>query len=178
MTREPGGGILLLCYGNPGRLDDGLGPAFGGAMEQLAPPGVDVETDYQLTVEDIKTAADHNVVIFVDAAVTGDSPFFFKSVHPRTALSFSSHSLEPEQVLGLAGQLFGRSPAGYALGIRGYEFNDFGEKLSPAAQANLEAALQFLLTVLEHGDFARASAVLTPGGGGHGAGNGDYDARW
>jgi hydrogenase maturation protease len=158
MKNEPASGILLLCYGNPARLDDGLGPAFGEAIERSAPPGVDVELDYQLTVEDIRTAADHRAVIFVDAAVTGESPFFFKPVRPQAALSFSSHSLEPEQVLALAEQIFGRKPEGYALGIRGYQFNDFGEQLTPAAQANLEAALQFMLTVLERGDFAQASA--------------------
>jgi hydrogenase maturation protease len=156
----PSGKILLLCYGNPGRLDDGLGPAFGEAIAMVAPPGVDVEVNYQLTVEDVKAAADHEVVIFVDAAVTGVDPFFLKPVSPKSTVSFSSHSLEPEHVLALAGQLFGHAPAGYALGIRGYEFSEFGEQLSPAAQANLEATLQFMLPLLRQGSFAEASAAL------------------
>ena len=160
MTVAVEGGTLLLCYGNPARLDDGLGPAFGAEIEKAALPGVTVDTDYQLTVEDAKTAADHRVVIFVDAAVTGEAPFFFRPVLPRAALSFSSHSLEPEHVLALAGELFGRHPEGYALGIRGYRFNDFGEQLTPEACANLELALKFLLSVLPQGDFARASAAL------------------
>jgi hydrogenase maturation protease len=153
-------GILLLCYGNPARLDDGLGPAFGAAMETAAPGGVTVETNYQLTVEDAEAAADHRVVIFVDAAVAGADPFFFAPVRPRAALNFSSHSLEPGNILALAEQLFARRPEGYALGIRGYEFNEFGEHLSPAAQANMASALRFLLRVLKRGDFAQAAAAM------------------
>jgi hydrogenase maturation protease len=167
------GGILLLCYGNPARLDDGLGPAFGAAVEQEALSGVTVETDYQLTVEDAKAAADHRVVLFVDAAVDGEGPFFFRPVCPHASLSFSSHSLEPEHVLALAEQLFGRHPEGYALGIRGYQFNDFGEQLTPAARINLELALQFLLRMLERGDFAQSSAALACDTGRRAAGNGD-----
>ena len=173
MTANPGGGILLLCYGNPARLDDGLGPAFGEAIEKIAPPGVTVEADYQLTVENAHAAAGYRTVVFVDAAVAGDSAFFFRPVSPGAMQSFSSHSLEPEHVLALAEELFGRKPEGYALGIRGYEFNDFGEQLSPAARVNLEAALQFILPVLGHGDFAQASAATTVCPGGRAAKDGD-----
>ncbi len=167
------GGVLLLCYGNPARLDDGLGPAFGAAVEKLALPGVAVDTDYQLAVEDATTAAGHHTVIFVDAAVAGEEPFFFRPVRPQTALSFSSHSLEPGQVLALAQDLFGRAPKGYALGIRGYAFNDFGEQISPAAQVNLEAALQFLVRALERGDLSSAFMESRSGGSDRDAGNGD-----
>ena len=44
--------VLLIGYGNPGRLDDGLGPALAAAVEKLAIPGVTVDADYQLNVED------------------------------------------------------------------------------------------------------------------------------
>ena len=43
--------ILLLGYGNPGRCDDGLGPAFAARIEARGLPGLDVFTDYQLTVD-------------------------------------------------------------------------------------------------------------------------------
>ena len=48
---QPTGHILLLGYGNPGRLDDGLGAAFCGEIEKMDLPGVNIEADYQLTVE-------------------------------------------------------------------------------------------------------------------------------
>ena len=152
--------VLLLCYGNPGRLDDGLGPAFGDVLERESLPGVTVDVDYQLTVEDAALAAEHDAVVFVDAAVRGREPFFFRPVEPVPGLGFSSHGAEPEAILALAEQLTGRVPEGYALGIRGYQFNEFGESLSPGALDNLAAALQFLLPVLKNRAFREAAAAL------------------
>lgn len=153
------GTVLVIGYGNPGRLDDGLGPALAQSLQALALPGVRVEANYQLAVEDAATAAAHAVVIFADAAVCGPEPFTFRPVVPHLELSFSSHSLSPEGVLALAEQLFGTAPEGYVLALRGYEFNEFGEYLSPGAQANLAAALQFMLTVLPPRSFASAAAA-------------------
>ena len=152
--------VLLLCYGNPGRLDDGLGPAIGDVLEREGLPGVTVDIDYQLTVEDAALAAEHDTVVFVDAAVRGREPFFFHSIEPVLGLGFSSHGVEPEAVLALAGELTGRVPEGYALGIRGYQFNEFGETLSSGALDNLAAALQFLLPVLKNRTFREAAAAL------------------
>ena len=51
-------------------------------------------------------------------------------------------------MIGLAHKLFDSDCVGYELGIRGYLFNEFGEYLSPAAEQNLEAALEFTKTYL------------------------------
>ena len=42
---------LVIGYGNPGRRDDGLGPSFADILAAEGIPGVDVDSDYQLTVE-------------------------------------------------------------------------------------------------------------------------------
>ena len=141
--------VLVLCYGNPGRLDDGLGPALGAELEQAdLPENVTVDIDYQLTVEDAAEAAAHDVVIFADAAVAGPEPFAFGPLAPGDPESFSTHAVTAEAVLALAGKLFGKIPDGYALAIRGYEFNEFGERLSERASENLERAREFLLQML------------------------------
>ena len=145
--------VLLIGYGNPGRLDDGLGPALATEVEQLDLPGVTVDSDYQLTVEDAAAIAQHDAVIFADAAVSGPEPFYFERVEPKPALSFSSHSVEPPAVLALAEELFGSSAPGYCLGIRGYEFNEYQERLSERARANLAAAAEFIESVLRTGNF-------------------------
>jgi hydrogenase maturation protease len=145
--------VLVLGYGNPGRLDDGLGPALAGALEDENLPDVTVDSDYQLTVEDADSAARHDVVIFADAAVGGSEPFYFRRIQPLQELGFTSHSVEPAGVLALAGKLFNATPSGFALGIRGYRFNEFGEELSPRARANLSAALEFLRQALRTGRF-------------------------
>ena len=38
---------LILGWGNPGRVDDGLGPAFIEALAKLAPPGIVLDSDLQ-----------------------------------------------------------------------------------------------------------------------------------
>jgi len=66
--------VLVIGYGNPGRRDDGLGPALAERLQELRLPGVDVDADYQLTVEDAAAAAEHDVVVFADAAQAGPEP--------------------------------------------------------------------------------------------------------
>jgi hydrogenase maturation protease len=153
---ENGVKILLIGYGNPGRLDDGLGPALAEAVDKLAIPGVTVDADYQLTPEDAAEIARHDVVIFADADVGGPEPFSFRRIEPAPAVGFSSHSVQPSAVLGLARELFGARSRGYLLGIRGYAFNEFGESLSDQAQLNLAAALRFLTRTLSDGTFREA----------------------
>lgn len=149
--------VLVIGYGNPGRLDDGLGPAFAEALAQLALPGVEVETDYQLMVEHAAAVARHRAAIFADAAMSGPAPFSLRRLVPRPGQNFSSHSAEPEALLALAEGLFGAEVEGYALEIRGYEFDDFGERLSPGARANLEAALRFAGPLIEGRRFREAA---------------------
>ena len=146
--------VLVYGYGNPGRLDDGLGPAFADALAQLCLEGVDVDANYQLSLEDAAACAEHDVVIFVDADTGGREPFWFDRVAPRQdGVGFSSHSVSPEALLALATDLMGGAMAGYVLGIRGYEFNGFGEVLSARARRNLEAAVAFARELLATGEF-------------------------
>ncbi|MBP7934651.1 MAG: hydrogenase maturation protease [Phycisphaerae bacterium] len=147
--------VLLIGYGNPGRLDDGLGPALAGVVESLALPAVTVDADYQLTVEDAQAVAEHDIVVFADADATGEAPFSFRPIEPEAGINFSTHSIEPRQVLGLAHALFGGCTRGFILGIRGYDFDDFGESLSSRARVNLAAAIRFVERFLREGDFER-----------------------
>ena len=143
--------VLLIGYGNPGRLDDGLGPALAEAVGQMGIPGVTVDADYQLNVEDAAAVAEHEHVIFADAAVSGREPFFFRRVEPVPEGGLGSHTLEPGAVLALAHNVFGARTEGWALGIRGYAFDEFGERLSERALANLAAAAAFIEPLLRAG---------------------------
>jgi hydrogenase maturation protease len=141
--------ILLIGYGNPGRLDDGLGPKLAQRIEELNLLDVTIEADYQLQVEDAAKIAENDIVIFADAAVSGKAPFFLKPIKAKIdELNFSSHSLSPETVLGLAKKLFSARTKAYVLGIRGYKFNGFEEKISPKALKNLDQAVDFLNNAL------------------------------
>jgi hydrogenase maturation protease len=142
------GSTLLIGYGNPGRLDDGLGPALARRVRELGISRLTVETCYQLAVEHAELASGFDAVIFADAAVGGPEPFDWKPLEPRTTIAFSTHHVSPETILGLAHGLFQSEVQGFALAIRGYEFDDFGECLSPRAQENLTAAVEHVESLL------------------------------
>lgn len=141
--------ILFIGYGNPGRLDDGLGPALAAKLENAGLKGVTVESDYQLTVEDACDVSEHDMVIFADASVTGKEPFFFEEINSRSPMSISTHSVSPEAVLYVAEKMFNSRAKAYVLGIRGYDFHNFEERLSEGAVKNLEEAFEFVLKIVE-----------------------------
>lgn len=138
------GTVFVLGYGNPGRLDDGLGPALAERIAALAVPGVETDANYQLSVEDAAQVAEHDVVVFADASVSGAEPFSYAELEAEDGTSFTSHHVDPRQVLYLAQTLFKAETRGFLLGIRGYEFNEFEERLSSRARENLDAAAAFL----------------------------------
>lgn len=161
MTTET---VLLIGYGNPGRMDDGLGPACAAAVEQLRLEGVRVDANYQLNVEDAADVAEYDVVVFADASVNGPEPFGFEPLLPCADAGFSSHSIEPAALLAMARDLFDGKPRAFALGIRGYEFNEFGERLSDAARRNLEQAVEFIAGVIRDHAFDRYARDAAGGG--------------
>lgn len=136
--------ILVIGFGNPSRGDDGLGPAIAERLEQENLQNVTVDSDYQLTVEDSAEAAKYDIVIFADASVNCDEPFSFKALAAKESTSFSSHSVEPAEVMGLAEKLFKSKAQPFMLEIRGYNFEMYEEKFTDKAKENLEKAWDFL----------------------------------
>ncbi len=135
--------VLILGYGNPGRQDDGLGPAVAARIEALGWSNVTAYDNYQLNIEDAMDVAEHDMVWFVDAARIGPSPFTIATLAPGATLEFTSHLVRPETILALARQYYGRAPEAFLLGIRGYAF-EFIEALTPAATDNLHLAVEML----------------------------------
>jgi hydrogenase maturation protease len=148
--------ILVIGYGNPGRRDDGLGPAFAARLEVLQLPGVTIESDYQLAIEHAHLAAQHDIVVFADAAADtdGEGPFYLRPVHPAPEDRYSSHSVSPQAVLRLTAQCFGAHPSGWLLGIRPTDLESFAEGLTPEAESNLSAALTAFREAVESGRLA------------------------
>lgn len=150
---QPQTKVLVFGYGNPGRLDDGLGPAVVAALEPLGLEGVDFDADYQLLVEDAAALAEHDVVLFVDADTSGPEPFYIRRLEPDRVMGFSTHSVKPGALLALAQELFQAKTEAFVVGVRGYEFNEYEERLSEPAQANLAAVVEYLTTALPARDF-------------------------
>jgi hydrogenase maturation protease len=133
----------MLGYGNPGRQDDGLGPALITRIGGMGWPNLTAYENYQLNIEDAADVAAHDVVWFVDAAKVGEGPYEVRDITPALQIEFTSHLLRPETVLAISRDCYGASPPAFLLAIRGYAF-EFLEELTPAADANLDAALRML----------------------------------
>jgi hydrogenase maturation protease len=136
--------ILLIGYGNPGRGDDGLGPALAARIEALTLSGVTVEIDYQLTVDHAALIAAHDLVVFADAAIGLDAPFRLTPLGAAPPAALGSHRVTPEAALHLASLLFGNAPSAWMLAIAGAEFGAIREGLSPTAERNLALAADHL----------------------------------
>lgn len=171
MTAAPHGFVgrpprrtLVLGWGNPGRLDDGLGPALARSIAARELPGVTVLTEYQLQVEHSWDVAQVDRVVFVDAARSGAAPFSLERVFPTShAPGFTSHELAPGDLLSMAEDLFFATPEAWLLAVRGYRFDEFGEQLSGEARANLESAIEQLAElVLDAGPEGAWPADLPP----------------
>ena len=148
----------LIGYGNPGRQDDGLGPAFAARIAARNLPGITVSTSYQLTVDHALKIADATEVVFVDALMRSETPFRFAQIAAAASPELSSHSLTPGSVLALAATLYGAQPRAHVLGISGQAFSEVGEGLSAAAEKNLGLAEAFFLEWFEDADRAEERA--------------------
>ena len=141
--------VLIIGYGNPSRLDDGLGPRFIEILAEKKLPHVQLESSMMLNIEHADQIKNYDLAIFVDADVSADEAFNFKQIQPQASNRPSSHHLKPEALLDLSQKLFQARTVGYILGIRGYNFEGFGENISEQAEKNLYQAIDFLTDRLQ-----------------------------
>lgn len=145
MTRQ-NHSVLIIGYGNPGRQDDGLGPACASIIKALELAYTIVDISYQLVVEHAYDMSSAGVVVFIDATRSGESPFYFVELKNADKTNgLGSHTLTPSALKNLTNTIYGASPKCYVLGIRGYQFDQFEEKLSAEAESNLSLAVNFLV---------------------------------
>jgi len=145
--------ILIYGYGNPGRRDDGLGVVMTEMVEEWIKsnnlPQIDVDSNYQLNVEDAEKISSYGLVIFVDASQEEDLPGFKMTdiIPNKNMVEFTMHAVSPAYILHLTNDLFNKYPDAKLLSIRGYRW-EFQEGLSESAQLNIESAYCFLLSEL------------------------------
>ena len=138
----------MYGFGNPGRQDDGLGPMIIDKLETENIAGITTDSNYQLNIEDADNISGSDIVIFVDASIDADEPFSFKRIEPSAEITFTTHSMSPESVIALCGDIYGRVPESYVLAIRGYEWEMF-EGLTEKAMKNFNEAYRFLLEKID-----------------------------
>ena len=143
--------ILVYGYGNPGRKDDGLGPAFAEKIEnwvkKVRISGIDTDSNYQLNIEDAYNISEYDIVIYADASKEEIEHFIIDRVAPSGKTAFNTHSVSPGFVLDLCNRLYAKDPLVLLLHIKGYDFS-LEENLTAGAAENLEMAFNFIERVL------------------------------
>ena len=136
--------ILVFGYGNLSRGDDAVGPLLLAYLEQQADLAhIELLTDFQLQIEHALDLQDRELVVFVDASVSGDDAFEFKSLKPCRDNSYTSHAMSPAALLQVFESVTGQTPPpSYLLSIKA-EFFELGEALSEATAENLHEACLF-----------------------------------
>jgi len=140
--------IYVYGFGNPGRQDDGLGPAIIDKLENENVPGIITDSNYQLNIEDAHNISQSDAVIFVDASIDTEEPFSFSKIEPSAEITFSTHTMSPESVLALCKDLYDKDMEAYVMAIKGYEW-EFLEGLSDKAVNNFNEAYTFLIKKIE-----------------------------
>lgn len=139
--------ILIYGYGNPGRQDDGAGVLLAEAIEKWSSENsisqVEVDSDYQLNLEDALTVSRYETVVFADASHENITDFLFESVEPSAEVEFTMHAVSPRFILHLCNQVFGCTPKAYLLHIKGYAW-EFMANVTPEAIQNIEKASAYL----------------------------------
>ena len=151
--------VLVIGYGNPGRGDDGLGPALAAAIAEMHLPDVTVESDYQLTVDHTTQIAAHDLVVFANAAIGLPEPWRLSALAAEPCETLGSHHLSPSAALYLTRLLYDKAPPAWVLAIAGTEFDDLREGLCPVAQHNLALAVSSLKDWLARSTDAEAGPV-------------------
>jgi len=136
--------ILIVGIGNPLRSDDGLGWHVARELLRelargLANDDIQVVATQQLTPEISDMASGAELVLFIDAARSGNpGTLKCERITPAAPASRHSHDLSPAGILKLAQELYGRCPSAYILTVAGESFAT-GDTLSATATAAIPA---------------------------------------
>jgi hydrogenase maturation protease len=157
--------VLVIGYGNALRTDDGVG--WHAARLLAGDPrlaDVVVVAEHQLTPELAFDLSLASLVVLLDASTEtpAGSVTVRSIVAPGEAAGVppgaSSHHVDPELLLVLARQLYGRAPEAVVVSV-GVSEMGLGEGLTPAVEAALPAVADIVARlVAEHDELAGEEA--------------------
>jgi len=136
---------LVIGIGNKTRQDDGLCWVFLDLLEKEGLKTNNLLYKYQLMVEDAELISTYKTVIFIDACKSEiKDGFSFERIYPSKEVSFSTHSVPPNQILNLCETLYTKKPKAYLMKIQGYQWNiEVG--LSKQAKTNLKNGFSYFI---------------------------------
>ncbi len=138
--------VIVLGYGNPFRMDDGVGPVGARAIAKwFEESGYEVTTwiGHQLLPEVVLELEGKDLAVFVDTTVEQHPEgFAIYEVLPSVATDgFNLHTCTPGWVKRIAIQMSIAMPKTIMVTISGTNF-DFGDSLSELCLERLNKALE------------------------------------
>jgi hydrogenase maturation protease len=146
--------LVVLAYGNPSRGDDALGPHLLHQMEILCQSKENIEfiEDFQLQVEHVLDLEKGDLLLFIDASVSGTPPFEFTQLQAKPDITYTSHALHPAAVLYAYQQVYHQlPPPAFLLTVRGEAF-ELGEPLSKTATLHLATTFELVKQLCQNID--------------------------
>lgn len=127
--------------------DDGVGWHVVQSLEQSLPE-CSVVAIHQLTPEWAELISQVELVVFVDAAVSGNpGEIGCLRLEPKTSQN-GSHELSAEGVLSMAADLYGRCPTAYIVTVVGGSFEISQSLTNPVAES-VPLAARLVLELIE-----------------------------
>lgn len=140
--------ILLIGYGNPTRMDDGVGWYIADRIQERLEDAIEVIQADQLDVEMIEDIKDHEVVIFVDTHISNEDDWIrSEEVKPDPSPGLITHIIKPSNLLAFCESLYHKYPKAYLYSVKGVNF-DFGEELSEQAQKLADKTVQRIVELI------------------------------
>ena len=139
--------VLIIAYGNPLRSDDGVAWRAAAALQEIfSPEQAEILTLHQLGPELAESVSRSHCVIFVDSAAGPGRPGEIE-VKELSSTNLEAaeppgfcHAVSPENVLGLAAQLYKATPKAFSATVVGENFHH-GESLSGPVETALPSLL-------------------------------------
>ena len=155
--------VLLIGYGNTLRRDDGAGVALAGLVARGAGSGAKLIEVPQLLPELAEELAAPGVtgVIFCDARpadVTDGEPVRLSRISPAWGGNSLGHHGSPEEILAIAGTLYGAAPPAWLVTVAGDDFGH-GEGFSPEVHGALATAERLVRALIAE---CRAERLIPP----------------
>jgi hydrogenase maturation protease len=146
------GAVLIVCYGNRLRSDDGIGWHVAARLaEDPRLRGARVQWQHQLTPELAADVSQASLVVLVDAS-DGDDPGVISvrrlDAAPSAATGSAwSHHVGPQELSALARELWNAEPPVFVVSV-GAANLDVGEQLSPAVERALPAVVETIVELV------------------------------
>ncbi len=138
---RPGGGWLIIGYGNSLRGDDGVGPRVAELVGALGLPGLATLACDLLTPELADPISRAGSVVFVDASLEVPRVVRLRQITPAESSQILAHAADPRTMLALARDVFGHAPEAWWLTIPA-ENLAVGSELTELARRGTEEAVE------------------------------------